>query len=113
MYLPLLLLSTLLPVIMPTVEVSHKLDLDSELPEQYKELARRQGEDPDQLCSHISDLRNLIYGKTENRASVGLKLIVFGFLQNGACASPIEQTMSICCDSCGPGSSKWKTPTNW
>lgn len=44
------------------VEVSHKLDLDPELPEKYREIAVKQGEDPNKIQFHLDELRRLIYG---------------------------------------------------
>ena len=52
----------LLSVEMP-VEVSHKLDLEPELPDKYKEVALKQGEDPNKIPMHLDELRRLIYGK--------------------------------------------------
>lgn len=45
------------------VEVSHKLDLEPELPDKYKEVALKQGEDPNKIQMHLDELRRLIYGK--------------------------------------------------
>lgn len=47
---------------MPTVEVSHNLDLGPDLPNDIRDIALRQGETPDRVCSAITELRNMIYG---------------------------------------------------
>lgn len=44
------------------VEVSHKLDLDLELPEKYKDVAIKQGEDPLKVPGHLAEFKKLIYG---------------------------------------------------
>lgn len=49
-----------------TVQVSHNLDLGPELPEDIIDIARKQGEDSDRVCSDIQELRNMIYGKKTN-----------------------------------------------
>lgn len=41
------------------VEVSHKLDLELDLPDKYKDLALKQGEDPNKVPA----LRKIIFGK--------------------------------------------------
>lgn len=46
-----------------TVQISHNLDLGPELPEEVAEVARKQGEDPDRVCSDIQELRDMIYGE--------------------------------------------------
>lgn len=45
------------------VEVSHKLDLNPELPDKYKEIALKQGEDPNKIQLHLDELKRLIYGE--------------------------------------------------
>lgn len=52
-----------------SVQISHKLDLDPELPEKYKEVALKQGEDPNTFKMHLDELRKMIYGE--------LRLILF------------------------------------
>ncbi|XP_059619252.1 alpha-tocopherol transfer protein-like [Phlebotomus argentipes] len=48
---------------MPAVEVAHILDLNPELPEKIKEVAYRQGEDSDKVCTYLQEFRDLIYEK--------------------------------------------------
>lgn len=48
-----------------TVQVSHNLDLGPELPEDITDIARKQGEDPNRICSDIQELRNMIYGEED------------------------------------------------
>ena len=43
------------------VKVSH--DLELELPKDVMELARKQGENADVVCSLIQELKDMIYGK--------------------------------------------------
>lgn len=45
------------------VEISHKLELEPELPIEYQDVALKQGEDPKKIDLHMNDLRKLIYGK--------------------------------------------------
>lgn len=47
---------------MPAVEISFNLDLGPVLPKEVVDIARRQGEDPDQVCKHIQELKDMIYG---------------------------------------------------
>lgn len=51
---------------MPTVEISHNLDLGPALPEEYIDVARRQGEDPEKICADLQDFRDMIYGNLNN-----------------------------------------------
>lgn len=44
------------------VEISHSIDLGP-LPDELVAIARRQGEDPNMICNHLEELRNLIFGK--------------------------------------------------
>lgn len=44
------------------VKISHSIDLGP-LPDELVVIARRQGEDPNMICSHMEELRNLIFGK--------------------------------------------------
>lgn len=46
------------------VEVSHKLDLDLDVPDKYKDVALKQGEDPLKVPGHLAELRKLIFGKS-------------------------------------------------
>lgn len=43
------------------VAVSHKINMGP-LADEFIPIARRQGEDPDMTCSHLEELRNLIFG---------------------------------------------------
>lgn len=45
------------------VKISHNLDLDPELPNEIMDVARKQGEVPERVCSDIQELRDMIYGK--------------------------------------------------
>lgn len=45
------------------VEVSHKLDLELDLPDKYKDVALKQGEDPNKVPAHLDELRKIIFGK--------------------------------------------------
>lgn len=46
---------------MPAVEVSHKLDLEPELPDDILKVAIEQGENPSLVCELIEELRNMIF----------------------------------------------------
>lgn len=48
------------------VEISHALDLGP-LPDELVPVARRQGEDPNMICSHLEELRNMIFGKINEK----------------------------------------------
>lgn len=45
------------------VKVSHNIDLGPELPNEIMDIARKQGENPDKVCSDIQELRDMIFGK--------------------------------------------------
>lgn len=45
------------------VEFTHKLDLDPELPVEYKEQALKLGEDPNKVTAFLDEFRNMIFGK--------------------------------------------------
>lgn len=47
---------------MQSVSVSYNLNLSPELPVDVLPIARRQGEDPDKICSYLQELKDLIYG---------------------------------------------------
>lgn len=44
------------------VKISHSIDLGP-LPDELIPIARRQGEDPNLVCSYLDELRNIIFGK--------------------------------------------------
>lgn len=44
------------------VKISHSIDMGP-LPDEVIAIARRQGEDPDMMCNHLEELRNLIFGR--------------------------------------------------
>ena len=48
---------------MPTVQISHTLDIETQLPKDVLEIARRQGEDSDKVCGYLQDFKDMIYGK--------------------------------------------------
>lgn len=48
---------------MKAVEISHRIELGPELPEEVKKIAFEQGEDPDKVPGYLDEFRNLIYGK--------------------------------------------------
>ena len=50
---------------MPAVKISHTMDLSPELPNEVMDIARKQGEDPDRVCAHLQELRDMIYGKRQ------------------------------------------------
>lgn len=56
---------------MSTTEISFHLDLGPELPNDYMEIARQQGEIPGTVCSHIQELRDMIFGKLNNYLKLG------------------------------------------
>lgn len=47
---------------MSTTEISFHLDLGPDIPNEYIEIARQQGENPETICSHIQELRDMIFG---------------------------------------------------
>lgn len=51
---------------MSTTEISFHLDLGPEIPNDYMEIARRQGENPETVCSHLQELRDMIFGNLKN-----------------------------------------------
>lgn len=61
------------------VEVSHKLDLEPELPDKYKEIALKQGEDAHKIALHLDELRKLIFGEKLSFCFQGTLLIKFPF----------------------------------
>lgn len=44
------------------VELTHKLNLDPELPDEYKEKALELGEDPNKVPAYLDEFRNIIFG---------------------------------------------------
>lgn len=46
--------------------VSYKLILDDALPKDVAIVAQKQGETPSSICTHMEELRNIIYGKLMN-----------------------------------------------
>lgn len=47
---------------MSATEISFYLDLGPEIPNDFMEIARQQGESPETVCSHIQELRDMIFG---------------------------------------------------
>lgn len=45
------------------VKVSHTIELGPQLSNEVMDIARKQGEDPDRVCSDIQELRDMIFGK--------------------------------------------------
>lgn len=45
------------------------MDLSPELPNEVMDIARKQGEDPDRVCAHLQELRDMIYGKRRSSFS--------------------------------------------
>lgn len=48
---------------MKSVEVLYDLNLGPSVPDDYIDLARRQGEDPNLICAYLQELKDMIYGK--------------------------------------------------
>lgn len=97
-----------------SVQISHKLDLDPELPEKYKEVALKQGEDPNTFKMHLDELRKMIFGEFEFYNSLYKMLFNHFYLfQRGAILNPIVLMTSIFFGSFEHVSSNLKMHTNW
>lgn len=55
------------------VKISHNLDLGPEMPNEMMDIARKQGENPETVCSDIQELREMIYGEfVTSRANISI-----------------------------------------
>ena len=62
---------------MPAVEISYSLDLDPKLPKELETIAKRQGEDPEKVCSLLQELKDLVYGKFNCKRQTYINLIYY------------------------------------
>lgn len=78
------------------VEVSHKLDLDLDLPDNYKDVALKQGEDPLKVPGHLAEFKKIIFGKLHFLICPHSNgSIICLFLQRRDYASPIAPMTNI------------------